>query len=99
MENHQVVCSACSDHYIALGSSTFVLESEDKKKSKKEGSSDDDDEEEENENDAEIDSSQMPHVISVFDLRKCTDPVLTIKVGGILDACSSSLVFCFLSPA
>ncbi|RCN24313.1 hypothetical protein ANCCAN_29993, partial [Ancylostoma caninum] len=34
MENHQVVCSACSDHYIALGSSTFVLENEDKKKSK-----------------------------------------------------------------
>ncbi|EPB78521.1 WD domain, G-beta repeat protein [Ancylostoma ceylanicum] len=26
-----------------------------------------------------IDPSQTPHVISVFDLRKCTDPVLTIK--------------------
>ncbi|KIH58070.1 WD domain, G-beta repeat protein [Ancylostoma duodenale] len=79
MENHQVVCSACSDHYIALGSSTFVLESEEKKKSKKEETSDDDEEEEENENEAEIDPSQTPHVISVFDLRKCTDPVLTIK--------------------
>ncbi|KAK6059537.1 WD domain, G-beta repeat protein [Cooperia oncophora] len=60
MENHQVVCSACSDQYIALGSSTFLLEDENKKKSK-------------------VDPSLNPHVISFFDLRKCTDPVLTIK--------------------
>ncbi|WKY05640.1 hypothetical protein Q1695_006107 [Nippostrongylus brasiliensis] len=77
MENHQVVCSACSDQYIALGSSTFVLEDEEKKKSKvAEGSGDDEDIEE---NEDEVDPSLHPHVISVFDLRKCTDPVLTIK--------------------
>ncbi|VDN37262.1 unnamed protein product [Cylicostephanus goldi] len=49
----------------------------------KNGASDDDEEEDENENEAEVDSSQMPHVISVFDLRKCTDPVLTIKVSVV----------------
>lgn len=93
MENHQVVCSACSDQYIALGSSTFVLEGEEKKKSKKPEAGDDgdgddnnvpdddddDDDEIEEENETEVDPSLNPHVISVFDLRKCTDPVLTIK--------------------
>ncbi|KAK6747337.1 hypothetical protein RB195_000501 [Necator americanus] len=83
MENHQVVCSACSDHYIALGSSSFLLDSEDKKKSKNNEASgddeDDDDDDEEMEVDTEVDSSQIHHAISVFDLRKCTDPVLTIK--------------------
>ncbi|KAK5980613.1 WD40 repeat domain containing protein [Trichostrongylus colubriformis] len=78
MENHQVVCSACSDHYIALGSSTFLLEDESKKKTKKQEASDDD-EEDEQENEDEVDPTTNPHVISVFDLRKCTDPVLTIK--------------------
>ncbi|KAE9421199.1 hypothetical protein Angca_004089 [Angiostrongylus cantonensis] len=81
MENHEVVCSACSEQYIALGSSTFVLENEEKKKSKKTEACGDveteDDSDEQSE--AEIDPNANPHVISVFDLRKCTDPVLTIK--------------------
>ncbi|KAK6030069.1 WD domain, G-beta repeat protein [Ostertagia ostertagi] len=78
MENHQVVCSACSDQYIALGSSTFLLEDETKKKAKKTETSDDDEDEVE-ENEDEVNPTLNPHVISVFDLRKCTDPVLTIK--------------------
>ncbi|PIO69640.1 Transthyretin-like family protein [Teladorsagia circumcincta] len=45
----------------------------------------DDDEDEVEENEDEVNPSLNPHVISVFDLRKCTDPVLTIKVGSSIN--------------
>ncbi|KJH41756.1 WD domain, G-beta repeat protein [Dictyocaulus viviparus] len=81
MENHQVVCSACSNQYIALGSSSFVLENDEKKKSKETEICEDDDSDDGNDEEtgADTDPNAYPHAISIFDLRKCGDPVLTIK--------------------
>ncbi|PAV85115.1 hypothetical protein WR25_04531 [Diploscapter pachys] len=81
-ENHAVTCSAISNQYIALASSTFVEEKPKKSKKKDAGNGQSEDVssgDDEPEEDGDIDPSECPHIISIFDIRKTTEPVVTFK--------------------
>ncbi|CAI4226038.1 unnamed protein product [Auanema sp. JU1783] len=71
VENHLVTCSATSDNYIALASSTFLQTEPKKKKKKNDGTSSEDED--------EIDEAAIPHVVSIFDIRGTTEPLITLK--------------------